>query len=349
MLETETADTRPETFDDRSDLPVSLDDIRAARERIAPYLSRTPLLRCETLSRLSATKLLLKAENLQKTGSFKVRGALNAVLQLSPEQRERGIVTLSAGNHGQGLAYAAAIVGVRCAVFMPETATPSKVAAIRGYGAEAHFAPAMEQVFAAMEQHRAERGLHFVHPFGDPAIIVGQGTVGLEILEDAPETEAVSVCVGGGGLLAGIAVAVKSQRSEVRVVGAEPEGAPTVSRGLAAGHPVTLERISTVADGLAAPFTAETTQAIIARLVDDVVLLTDDEIIGAMRLILERAKLLVEPAGAAGVAALLTGKANLPADTATIATLSGGNIDVGRLKTLLYPSAVSRQPADGGS
>ncbi|HEV2108844.1 MAG TPA: threonine/serine dehydratase [Thermomicrobiales bacterium] len=335
MAKTEMAGARVETPDRLPDLPVTLDDILAARERIAPYLSRTPLLRCETLSRLSGTKLLLKAENLQKTGSFKVRGALNAVLQLSPEQRERGIVTLSAGNHGQGLAYAAAIVGVRCAVFMPETATPSKVVAIRGYGAEAHFAPVMEQVFAAMEQHRAEQGLHFVHPFGDPAIIAGQGTVGLEILEEAPETEAISICVGGGGLLAGIAVAIKSQRPETRIVGAEPEGAPAVSRSLAAGHPVTLEKISTVADGLAAPFAAEITQTIIARLVDDMILLTDDEIIDAMRLILERAKLLVEPAGAAGVAALLTGKANLPTDTPTVATLSGGNIDAGRLKTLL--------------
>jgi threonine dehydratase len=335
MPDTETAAAPNPTREHVSDLPVTLDDILAARDRIAPYLSPTPILRCETLSRLSNTQLLLKAENLQKTGSFKVRGALNAVLQLSPEQRQRGIVTLSAGNHGQGLAYAAAILGIRCAVFMPETATPSKVAAIRGYGAEAHFAPAMEQVFAAMERHRTEYGLHFVHPFGDPAIIAGQGTVGLEILEDTPETEAISVSVGGGGLLAGIAVAVKSQRPEIHIVGAEPEGAATVSRRLTAGHSITLDKVSTVADGLAAPFAAEITQTIIGRLADDVILLTDDEILSAMRLILERAKLLVEPAGAASVAALLTAKASIPPDTPTIAILSGGNIDSGRLKALL--------------
>lgn len=333
MSETKTAS--PHMQHDFPALPVSLDDIYAAGERIAPYLARTPLLQCQTLSQRSNTNLLLKAENFQKTGSFKARGALNAVLQLSPEQRERGIVTLSAGNHGQGLAYAAALAGVRCAVFMPETATPSKVAAIRGYGAEAHFAPAMEQVFAAMEQFRDQHGLHFVHPFGDPAIIAGQGTVGLEILEDAPETEAISVCVGGGGLLAGIAVAVKNQRPEVRVIGSEPEGAAAVSRGLAAGHPITLDKIETVADGLAAPFSAETTQTIIAALVDDVIVLTDAEILDAMRLILERAKVLVEPAGAAGVAALLTGKAGLAPETHVVATLSGGNIDAGRLKALL--------------
>ncbi|MBA2754906.1 MAG: pyridoxal-phosphate dependent enzyme [Chloroflexia bacterium] len=317
------------------DLPVTLADVVAARERITPFIHRTPLLRCEALSAMTRTRLGLKAENFQKTGSFKARGALNALLRLSPEQRERGIVTLSAGNHGQGLAWAAAKFGVRCAVFMPETATPSKVAAIRGYGAEAHFAPVMERVFAAMEAHREAHGMHFVHPFGDPAIIAGQGTVGLEILEDGPETEAISVCVGGGGLLAGIAVAVKSQRPEIRIVGAEPEGAPTVSRGLAAGRPITLESITTVADGLSAPFGAETTHAIIARLVDDVVLLTDDEIMAALRLILERAKVLVEPAGAAGVAALLNGAAGLAPGTAAVATLSGGNIDTGRLRALL--------------
>jgi threonine dehydratase len=316
-------------------LPVTLDDVLAARERIAGYLPRTPLFRSATLGRLSQTDLALKAENLQRTGSFKARGALNAVLQLTPEQRRRGIVTLSAGNHGQGLAYAAALVGVRCVVFMPETATPTKVAAIRGYGAEPRFAPTMEAVFAAMEAHQAEQGLHFVHPFGDAAIVAGQGTVGLEILEDWPETEAVAVCVGGGGLLAGVAVAVKGQRPDVRVVGAEPVGAPTVSRSLAAGRPVTLDRVDTVADGLAAPFGAPLTQAIIAALVDDVVLLTDAEIVAAMGLILERAKLLVEPAGAAAMAALLGGKGGIPTGAKTVATLSGGNVDLAKLKALL--------------
>ncbi|CAA9542619.1 MAG: Threonine dehydratase [uncultured Thermomicrobiales bacterium] len=328
-------ETLPTTSPAASDLPVTLDDVLAARDRIAGLVHRTPVLRSETLSAMTGTRLGLKAENFQKTGSFKARGALNALMQLSPEQRERGIVTLSAGNHGQGLAWAAARFGVRCAVFMPEAATPSKVAAIRGYGAEAHFAPVMERVFAAMEAHREAHGMHFIHPFGDPAIIAGQGTVGLEILEDAPDTEAISVCVGGGGLLAGIAVAVKSQRPDIRIVGAEPEGAPTVSRGLAAGEPVILETIRTVADGLAAPFGAETTQAIIARLVDDVVVLTDDEIVAALRLILERAKVLVEPAGAAAVAALLNGAAGIAPGTPTIATLSGGNIDSGRLRELL--------------
>nr|MBA3416236.1 pyridoxal-phosphate dependent enzyme [Chloroflexia bacterium] len=269
------------------------------------------------------------------TGSFKARGAINAVLRLSPEQRAVGIVTMSAGNHGQGLAFAASLVGVRCVVFMPETAVPTKVAAIAGYGAECLFAPSMERLFSTMDAFRAAHGLHYVHPFGDPDVIAGQGTVGLEILSDVPDVEAIVVGTGGGGLLAGIALAVKALRPEVRVIGVEPEGAAAVSRSLAAGYPVTLERIDTVADGLAAPFGAELTQAAIARLVDDIVLVSDDEIIAALRLILERTKQVVEPAGAAAVAALLTGRASLAAGTRTVAVLSGGNIDRERLKRFL--------------
>ena len=314
---------------------VSAADVEAARARIAPFVHRTPLFGSATLGLMTKTSLSLKAENLQRTGSFKVRGALNAVLQLSPEQRARGIVTLSAGNHGQGLAYAAALVGVRCVVFMPESATPTKVDAIRGYGAEARFAPSMETVFAEMEAYRLTHGLHFVHPFADPAIIAGQGTVGLEIVEDRPDVEAIVVCVGGGGLLSGIAVAVKSRRPDVRIVGVEPEGAAAVSRSLAAGRPVTLDKVETVADGLAAPFGAALPQAIIARLVDDVVLIRDDQIVAAMRLILDRTKLLVEPAGAAAVAALLAGKTGVRPGARVVATLSGGNVDREKLTQLL--------------
>ena len=314
---------------------VSVADVVAARDRIAPHVHRTPLLGSATLGRLTGTSLSLKAENLQRTGSFKARGALNAVLQLSAEQRSRGIVTLSAGNHGQGLAYAAAMLGVRCVVFMPETAVRSKVEAIRGYGAETRFAPTMAGVFAAMETYRAAHDLHFVHPFADPAIIAGQGTVGLEILEDRPEVEAIVVCVGGGGLVAGISLAVKALRPDIRIIGVEPEGAAAVHRSLAAGRPVTLERIETIADGLAAPFAASLSQAIIERHVDDVVLVTDDEIVAALRLVLERCKVLVEPAGAAAVAALVTGKAGLPQGTRCVATLSGGNVDREMLKRIL--------------
>jgi threonine dehydratase len=314
---------------------VTLDDVRSAAVRIAPYIHRTPLFDSATMSNLTGTRLGLKAENLQRTGAFKARGALNAVLSLSSEQREHGVITLSAGNHGQGLAYAARIAGVRCVVFMPENAVPTKVAAVKEYGAEARFAPSMETVFAAMDEYRNDYGLHYVHPFGDPDIIAGQGTVGLEIIEDSPDVDTIAVCVGGGGLLAGIAVAAKALNPAVRIVGVEPEGAPAVTRSLIAGYPVTIEKITTVADGLAAPFAAPTSQRLIERLVDDVVIVTDDEILKAMRLLLERTKLLVEPAGAAATAALLAGKAGVQPGSRVVATLSGGNVDFEKLKRLL--------------
>jgi threonine dehydratase len=233
------------------------------------------------------------------------------------------------------LAYAASLVGVRCVVFMPAATVPTKVEAIRGYGAEARFAPRMEELFAEMEAYRAAHELHFVHPFADPAIVAGQGTVGLEILDDCPDLEAVIVPTGGGGLLAGVSLAIKTQRPEVRITGVEPEGAAAVSRSLAAGQPLTMERIETIADGLAAPFAAALTQSIIERYVDDVVLVSDVEIAGALGLILERTKLLVEPAGAAAVAALLTGKAAVSHGARVVAILSGGNVDRERLKRLL--------------
>ncbi len=314
---------------------VTLDDILAAADRIAPYVHRTPIFESATLSSATGARLGLKAENLQRTGAFKARGALNAIMRLSPEQRERGVITLSAGNHGQGLAYAAQLFGVRCVVFMPENAVPTKVAAVRGYGAEARFAPSMETVFPAMDAFRLEHGMHYVHPFGDPDIIAGQGTAGLEIVQDSPDVEAILVCVGGGGLLAGIAVAAKALKPSVRVIGVEPEGAPAVTRSLAAGFPVTIEKITTIADGLSAPFAAPTSQRLIERYVDDVVLVTDDEIMSALRLILERTKLLVEPAGAAATAALLAGRVRLPAGSRAITTLSGGNVDFEKLKSLL--------------
>ena len=314
---------------------VTLDDIMAAAQRIAPYIHRTPIFESATLSQRTGTRLGLKAENLQRTGAFKARGALNAVMKLTPEQRNRGVVTLSAGNHGQGLAYAAQLFNVRCVVFMPKQAVPTKVAAVQGYGAEAQFAPSMETVFPAMEDYRQRHGLHYVHPFADPDIIAGQGTVGLEILEDSPDVDNIVVCVGGGGLLAGIAIAAKSLKPSIRVVGVEPEGAPAVTRSLAAGYPVTIEKITTVADGLSAPFAAPTSQRLIERYVDDVILVTDDEILEAMRLVLERTKLLVEPAGAAAVAALIAGRAGVAAGSRTVATLSGGNVDFAKLKGLL--------------
>jgi len=319
----------------RSKLPVTLADVLAARERIMPHLHRTPTLDTATLSQRTNTTLSIKCETFQRTGSFKARGAINAVLQLTPEQRERGVITLSAGNHGQGLAFAASKVGTRAVVFMPETAVPAKVDAIRGYGAEARFAPTMETVYPAMEAYKEKHGLTFVHPFSDPAIIAGQGVVGLEILEDVPDVETIVVPVGGGGLLAGILVAVKEQRPDVRIVGVEPVGANIVTRSREQGKLLTAERIDTIADGLAAPFAGEVSQPIIDALVDDMVLVEDDEIVKAMRLIIERCKIVVEPAGAAATAALMSGKVGAPAGSRAVSVISGGNIDLGKLAGFL--------------
>ncbi len=314
---------------------VTFQTVLDARARIMPHLHRTPILTCGALDQLTGTELSLKAELFQRTGSFKARGALNAALLLSPEQRARGVITLSAGNHGIGIAFAASMVGTRAVVFMPENAVPTKVEAIKAYGGEARYSPTMEEIFPLMERYQQEHGLTFVSPFSDPAIIAGQGTVGLEILDDVPDVETIVVPVGGGGLLSGVALAVKSQRPDVRIVGVEPEGANIVKRSLESGKPEVATRIDTVADGLAAPFAGELSQAVIQHYVDDVVLVTDDEIVQALRLILERMKVLVEPAGAASLAALLTGKAGVRKGGKTVAILSGGNVDRAKLKTLL--------------
>lgn len=314
---------------------VSLQDVFDARTRIMRHLQRTPMLASRTIGDLAGVSLGLKAEVFQRTGSFKARGALNAALLLTPEQRARGMITISAGNHGQGLAFAGSMVGARTVVFMPKTAVPTKVEAIRGYGAETMFSDTMEGVFDVMETYRAAHDMTFVSPFSDPAIIAGQGVVGLEILEDMPDVETVIVPVGGGGLLSGIALAIKLQRPEVRIIGVEPVGANVVRRSLDSGKPESAVKIDTVADGLTAPFAGELSQAVIAKYVDDVILVSDEEIIAALRLILARTKVLVEPAGAASTAALLSGQTGARPGSRTVVILSGGNVDREKLKSLL--------------
>ena len=314
---------------------VTLDDVREARARIMPHLHRTGMVTSSTISRMTNTDLHLKAEVFQKTGSFKARGALNAAMHLSDEQKARGIVTMSAGNHGQGIAFAAQLVGARAVVFMPEGAVPTKVEAIRGYGAEAKFAISMLTLADEMTTYQHEHGLTFISPFDDPYIIAGQGVVGLEILEDVPDVETIVVPIGGGGLISGIAMAVKSLRPDVRIVGVEPEGANIVKRSLEAGTPLKAERIETIADGLAAPYAGNLTQAIIEHYVDDVILVTEDEIAQSLKLILGRTKVLVEPSGAASTAALLSGKTGTRVGGRTVSVLSGGNVDFAKLRMIL--------------
>lgn len=291
----------------------------------------TPLVSGEALG---LGRLLLKAESLQRTGSFKPRGAFNAVLQLTPAQRAKGVITLSAGNHGQALAWAASTLRIPCLVAVPDTAPVTKVDAMQRFGADVIQAPAL-RLHETMEGEQRRRGLHLVHPFADPAVIAGQGTVGLEIIAAAPDVDTVVVPVGGGGLISGIALAVRAQRPKVRIVGVEPVGAAVVSQSLAAGQPMTLERIETVADGLAPPYTREINLSLIQRYVDSVVQVTDDLLLEALRLILFTTKFLVEPAGAAAIAAILSGAVKIDSAGATVAILTGGNVDPHRLQSWL--------------
>jgi threonine dehydratase len=307
---------------------LSLADVRAAADRIAPYVLKTPLLSGESVA---GPDVWLKAENLQRTGSFKVRGAVNAVLQLTPEQRRRGVITLSAGNHGQALAYAAQAFQIPCVVVIREDAPLTKLQAIRRYGAEIVLVPLAEwQHRLELEQQR--RDLHIVHPFDDPAVAAGQGTVGLEILEAMPDLRTLIVPVGGGGLIAGIAVAIKAQRPTVRIIGVEPEGAPVVSESLAAGQPVAPSRLDSVADGLGAPYTRPFNLTLVQRHVDQMRTVSDDAIVEALKSIAQHARLVVEPAGAAAVAALL---ADAEIERPVAAVLSGGNVDMDRLGSWL--------------
>ena len=317
-------------------VPPTIDDIRAAAVRIAPHLHHTPLLGSHSLSELTGYKLSFKCENLQKTGSFKPRGAVNRIATLDPEAANRGIITISAGNHAQGVAYAAARLGIKAVVVMPETAVASKVEATRSYGAECILHGDVHSAFEKLQEVQQDRGLTLVHPFDDPMLIAGQGTVGLELLEkDGAPFDAVVVGVGGGGLIAGVATALSSLAPDTRVFGVEPEGAATMTLALAAGSVVRLDDLNTIADGLAPPFVGELNLAVVEHLVESVVRVTDVEIRYAMALLLERMKLLVEPAGAAALAALMHGKIPVARGTRVAVILSGGNVDVQRLAELL--------------
>lgn len=329
-----------------SDLPVTAADVRAARDRIGSRVHRTPLLSSRILGERIGCRLLLKCENLQKTGAFKVRGALNRVLGMSEEERTRGVVTVSAGNHAQAVAWAGAAAGAPATVVMPETAPRSKVDACRDYGARVLLHGTVFDAFERALELAEEEGSHFVHPFDDREVIAGQGTVGPEILERAAGcagegsdgasagVDGIVVPVGGGGLLAGIAAAVAGERPEVRVWGVEPVGADSMARSLEEGHAVRLEAVETIADGLGSPMAGELTYAVIREAAEGVVRVDDGEIGEAMELLLSRTKLLTEPAGAAGVAALLSGRIPVEEGETWVAVLSGGNADLEALPRL---------------
>jgi threonine dehydratase len=315
---------------------LDLSMIRAARERIADRLHVTPTVSSRRIGDMAGVRLVLKCENLQKTGSFKPRGALNKLSQLDETARARGVVTVSAGNHAQALAWAARSVGIQATVVMPTVASPAKVAASRGYGAEVvlHGASGIEAFKYAHELER-ERGLTFVHPFDDELICAGAGTAGLELVEQVDDLDVVVIGIGGGGLIGGMVVALKEMNPKIRVYGVEPTGASSMRQSLDAGHAVHLQSLNTIADGLAAPMAGEVNYEIVRRYVDDVVLIDDDTIAAGVRELLSSAKLLAEPAGAAATAAVMTRAIPLRDGERVAAVVSGGNFDLQRLKALL--------------
>ena len=313
-----------------------LNDIYAAQSRIAAHIQATPMLQSHTLAEMCGTSSFsLKCESLQKTGSFKVRGALNAVSRLDDAARARGVVTISAGNHAQGLAWAARAFGVRCVVVMPAMASKSKAAASAGYGAEVILHGTSPEAFVKASELAATHGYTLIPPFDLLDVICGAGTVGLEIMKQVREVDVVVVPIGGGGLISGVASAVKQINPNVLLIGVEPEGAAAMHKSLGAGHPVRLDKIDTIADGLGAPFAGDVTFPIVRDHVDGIVLVNDAEIANAMSLILSRCKMLAEPAGAAATAALLSGKVPQAAGKRVVAILSGGNVDLDRLKSLI--------------
>jgi len=324
-------------MDDHETVPVlDLSLLRAAQERIRGKVHRTPLLSAATLGERVGVRLFLKCENLQKTGSFKPRGALNRVLSLSSAEREKGIVTVSAGNHAQAVAWAARLVGAPCAVVMPSDAPRSKVEAVRGYGAEIVFHDDRGTLFVKLAEVRDARGMTFVHPFDDPVVLAGAGTVGLEIIEDLPDVDLVIVPVGGGGLLGGVATAVKSLRPGARVVAVELAAGPGLAPSLAAGRPVPVPRpAGTLADGMTPPFVGALPLEIVKRLGVELAVVAEDEIALAMRELATRAKLVAEGSGAAATAALLSGRIAVRPGSTVVTIVSGGNVDPDRLGAVL--------------
>jgi threonine dehydratase len=310
---------------------VTAEDVVRARAAVGDVARHTPVLPSATLSERAGATVLLKAESLQRTGSFKIRGALNKLAAVG-EACSRGVVCGSAGNHAQALAFAARARGVRCEVFMPAEASIGKAEAASELGAIVHLVgSSVDDCLMTARERAAETGMVFVHPFDDPDVVAGQGTLGLELLEDVPDLAKVIVPLGGGGLTSGVAIAIKSARPEVQVVGVQVETVAPFPESLRVGKPVEAPQALTIADGIAVKRPGELTLDLIGRWVDDVVVVPEDDVAEAMVLLLEKAKLVVEGAGAVGVAALLAGATDAPAEGSTVVVLSGGNVDAGLL------------------
>lgn len=315
---------------------LKLSDFEEVRARIAPHIKRTPLLTSRQLSERTGFEVRMKAEMFQRVGSYKIRGPLNKFALMSEEEKRRGVVCSSAGNHAQGVALAAKIHGIRAVVCMAENATPAKIAATKGYGAEVvlHGTIWDEANEKAKELVRDE-GLTYVHPFDDEQLIAGQGTLGLEIVQDWPEVDAIVVPIGGGGLISGVSMAAKSFNPNIRVIGVESSDGPAMKASIEAGSLQTID-CKTIIDGLRVRRAGEINFSIVQRFVDDVVALPDREIFDALVWVMERCKLVLEGAAAAPVAALLHGLIKLPAGSKVAAVLSGGNVNLDQLRGLRW-------------
>jgi len=301
--------------------------IESARERIAPYVKRTPLERSETLSEHLGTNVYVKYELFQKTGSFKPRGAFNKMLSLSDEQRAKGVVAVSGGNHAQGVAYAAKTLGVDAVILMPENTPRNYLDATLGYGATIDLKANIADAFAAIEQYEAE-GRTLVHPFDDPLVIAGQGTIGLEIVEDCPQVTDVFASIGGGGIAGGVAIAIKAKNPNARIWGVETVGADAMSQAIAAGEPVTLSAITSIAKTLGAPAVTQRTLDLVRDHLESVTVVTDAEAVTALKFIAERLKVTPEPASSCNLAAAEKLKANFTSDSHVVIILCGGNVSL---------------------
>jgi threonine dehydratase len=308
---------------------VTLQDVQAALGRIRDRIYLSPCARSETLSRLTGTIAYLKLDNLQMTGAYKERGALNKLLQLPPAERERGLIAASAGNHAQAVAYHAGRLGTTATIVMPEATPIMKVANTRAYGARVLLYGAnYDEAYAEARRLEQVERLTFVHPFDDPAVIAGQGTLALEVLEQEPELDAIVVPIGGGGLASGVGVAVKTLRPKAKVIGVETEMLPSMLQAIEDGRPVTLEPAATIADGIAVKRAGDLTLEHVRRYVDEIVTVSEEEIASAILYLLEREKTVVEGAGAVGVAALMQRKIRGLDGKRVVSIVSGGNIDV---------------------
>ncbi len=321
-------------------LAVNLNDIKEAAKRLAPYVKHTPILRPEKLDAVLGCEVYFKPECLQKTGSFKIRGATNKILSLTEEEKAKGIIASSSGNHAQGVAFAAQLLGIKATLVLPTNAPQVKVDSTRAMGAEV-----VQHGFGSVERYKKlyeivdEKGYTVVHSFNDPALIAGQGTVGYEIMQDLPEVDTIVVPLGGGGVLAGVAVAAKETNPNVRIVGVEPERIPRYFESRKAGKPVEVELQDTVADGLMITTTGTNTYPIIEEYVDEVVAVPEDAIVEALNAVIYKGKVVIEPSAAVGVAAVISGKLKVRPDEKVCFVLTGGNIDPAKLVELTNTNA----------